>query len=795
MINFQILRHGIVPTLLVGSVIMASATDVYVSPFGRDSGSGTKEEPLQSLSAALNMVRSQKGKKSHMIFLQDGTYYQRNPLVLHPEDSNLTIKAANPRKAIISGAYSLKLSWEPYKDGIMKAVVPAGTKIDTLFIDGRQQRMARYPNANPEERIWEGYAPDAVSHKRVKNWKHPETGFLHALHMSMWGGMHYRITGKKADGSVFLEGGWQSNRPSGPHKTYRFVENIFEELDSPGEWFLDKESSMLYFYPEPGTDLSRAKVEVALLERLVELKGTEQAPVRNVQLQNIVLTQTKRTFMKNNEPLLRSDWTIYRNGAVLMEGTENCSVTGCDLTGLGGDAVFINNYNRKVKIASCYIHDVGGNGVAFVGDRNAVRAPRDYKDAKTFSWETLDKTPGPQNNNFPADCTIEDCLITRTGRMEKQTAPVEIAMAEDIRVVHCSLYDVPRAGINIGDGCWGGHVIDGCDIFDTVKETSDHGSFNSWGRDRFWNLKGLHLNDLNQWEKIKNIPFLDACKPNTIRNSRWSCEHGWDIDLDDGSSNYEIYNNLLLNRGLKLREGFGRKVYNNIIVNNTLHPHVWYKRSGDIVERNIFFVNGYFPAGGMPAKPWGERMDSNFVHVPGMKGTRPAQGLQTYSGNDAHSKIGDALFENPAKGDYRVKPESPALKLGFRNIPMEFGVVSPRLKQMAKKNVFPAYQPAVSGGIPQTEPMEPLGMQGRNIKGMGDISAYGLSGESGVLIQSLKTSGPLYTAGCRADDVIIAADGKPVKDTATLRKTLEGKKGVRLTVSRKQVEITVKVRL
>ena len=45
---------------------------------------------------------------------------------------------------------------------------------------------------------------------------------------------------------------------------------------------------------------------------------------------------------------------------------------------------------------------------------------------------------------------------------------------------------MPRAGINVGDGCWGGHVIEFCDIFDTVTETGDHGSFNSWGRDRFW---------------------------------------------------------------------------------------------------------------------------------------------------------------------------------------------------------------------------------------------------------------------------------------------------------------------
>ena len=59
-------------------------------------------------------------------------------------------------------------------------------------------------------------------------------------------------------------------------------------------------------------------------------------------------------------------------------------------------------------------------------------------------------------------------------------------MSAAITVSHCSIYEVPRAGINIGDGCWGGHMIEHNDVFDTVRETGDHGSFNSWGRDRYW---------------------------------------------------------------------------------------------------------------------------------------------------------------------------------------------------------------------------------------------------------------------------------------------------------------------
>ncbi|WP_215714216.1 PDZ domain-containing protein [Akkermansia glycaniphila] len=790
----------LVPMSVCCSLFMGGwsvAADVYVSPDGDDSRSGAKSQPMRTLQAARDQVRKHGSGdgKGNTIRLLDGVFYLQEPLVLSPEDSGLTIEAVHAGKAVVSGAQLLSLQWKPFRDGIMQAEAPAGLKADCLFVDGKQLRMARYPNANPEERIFNGYAADAVAPKRVAGWKDPEGGFLHALHGRLWGGHHYIIEGKKPDGSVKLAGGWQNNRPSAPHGKFRFVENVFEELDVPGEWFLDKKEGVLYVYPEAGTDLNKARVEATRLERLLELRGTEEKPVRGVTLKGLVLTQTDRTFMKNREPLLRSDWTIYRNGSVLLAGTEDCTVESCDFKGLGGDAVFVDGYNRKVLVKSCLIEDVGGNGVAFVGDRSAVRCPLDFKDGGRFSWQNLDKTPGPKGNAFPSDCTVEDCLITRTGRVEKQSAPVEIAMSQGIRVLRCSLYDVPRAGINIGDGCWGGHVIDGCDVFDTVLETSDHGSFNSWGRDRFWQLKGLNMNQASEWELIKDAPYLDAVKPTVIRNSRWRCDHGWDIDLDDGSGNYEIYNNLLLARGLKLREGFGRKVHHNVMVNNGLHPHVWYNRSGDVVEYNIFFVDGYFPAGGMPSSPWGERMDKNFVHVLGLAGTRPAAGLQEQSKRDQDSIAGDAMFMAPELGDYRLRKGSPALQFGFKDFPASFGVVSPRLKALAKSPVFPEYKPVVVKKDPNAMQVEPLGVTCRNIRGMGDVSAYGLPGESGVLVLATDSWASFYREGGRADDVIVSVDGKDVRDVNALLSALSGRKSVKLVLIRNQAEKVVSVDL
>jgi hypothetical protein len=82
------------------------------------------------------------------------------------------------------------------------------------------------------------------------------------------------------------------------------------------------------------------------------------------------------------------------------------------------------------------------------------------------------------------------------GYVEKQSAGVELSMCSDIVVSHNTIYDVPRAGINVSEGTWGGHVIEYNDIFNTVKETGDHGSFNSWGRDRYWQADKKKLDSI-----------------------------------------------------------------------------------------------------------------------------------------------------------------------------------------------------------------------------------------------------------------------------------------------------------
>lgn len=763
------------------------AAEIHVAPNGSDRNPGTEAKPFQTIQRAQSEVRALKQDgEAITVYIREGTYYLDAPIVFTPEDSGtaeapVTYAAYPGETPVISGGLELAVNWKPYRDGIMMAKVRTDYEIDQLFVNGALQRMARYPNYDPEKKTeaYRGYAEDAFSNAKASEWKDPTGGYMHVMHKHRWGGHHYRITGKDQNGALTYEGGWQNNRPMGMHPKYRMVENIFEELDAPGEWYDDDEDETLYYLPPDGLDLNDASIEIVRLENLFEFRGDYPGtreieirgemksfqhdiaePVRHITLRGLELTQTARTFMSNDEPLLRSDWTISRTGAIRLSGTENITIRDTRIHQVGGNAIFVSNYNAGTHIKGCHIDSTGGSGICFVGVPTAVRNPLFHYREK-LSLADLDLTPGPKTEDYPRDGVVEDSLIHQIGMIERQSAAVQVSMARRITIRDCSIYETTRAGINFSEGTWGGHLIEGCDVFDTVLETSDHGSFNSWGRDRFW-----HVRDASDQQKSELVK-LDALETSVIRDSRWRCDHGWDIDLDDGSSNYEIYNNLMLNGGLKLREGFYRKAYNNVAVNNTLSPHVWYAHNGDAVYSNIW-MREYRSA--LNRNQWGEGIDRNLLTA--------VEDLQAFqkAGADPNSIVGDPMFVDPANGDYRVLEDSPAFKIGFKNFQRaRYGVRKPELRAIARTPELPELKLVAVGADGVTGKVWPAWVYGARAIGLSgeNFSAFGVTQEDGgVHLRKIREDSIFAGAGLQRGDLVQRIGGRPVRDHWQMRSRL-----------------------
>ena len=760
----MIFRKAVFPAVVAGSLIFqfdAIAIDYYVSTAGDDSNAGSMAEPFATLSRALLAVRSvlPTAEDEINVWVRGGNYYLGNTLEFGTADSGsptvpVTYSGYSNETVIISGAVPLSPVWSIYSGNIMEANIGTGLDFDMLFMNDDLQVLARYPNYETNT-VLNGYASDAISDARASGWTHPETGLVRGLHSSRWGGNSFKISGMSG-GSVALDWVGDNNRGSGLHSTYRIVENVFEELDAPGEWFYDGDTGILYFYPPDGVDPATASFEAASLEELIRVVGTASEKVQYLTFRNFTFTGTRRTlFSRPYEPLQRSDWCVARAGTIFMQDAENITVSDSTFDRVGGNAVFISGYNRNHLITNNEFLENGATCVNVVGSTNALRHINTWDD---FITDAADITgTGPLTDEYPKDITISYNHMQDNGRFEKQTCGVNISMAEGITVSHNTIHGSPRAGLNICDGTWGGHILEYNDVFDCVKETSDHGPFNAWGRDRFYSIGG-YVHDGSAGLAKHPYALYDAWKTTIIRNNRFQYDEptSYGVDLDDGSSNYEIYNNLLLNAQLKLREGFDRTVYNNIQINMRSAFQLWYDQCRDVFTNNIVVADSPYNTGFISSSRADDLeavLDRNLFYNFGETVSVGDSGWAV-AGWDVNSVVADPLFLNPAFNNYTLASNSPALALGFINIPMDqFG-------KPGAPEPDPVDFASVTSPLSDAEPL--MGGTIASVYDMGVQSALGAPDMNGVFFETLEGYSYAAGQGFELHDLIRSVNGTDI---------------------------------
>lgn len=700
---------------------MNTQADFYVATDGDDRNPGTREKPFQTLARARDAVRILKrtGNFSRpvTVMIRGGTYRLPRSVIFTGRDSGtqmcpITYTAYPGEKPVFSGGRQIT-GWKVYRDNIVFATLPQEENqywsFRELFFNGQRQIMARYPNYDPKNPLYGGWAfiesplpedssaptafryePDAFP----RRWAKPEQGEVFIIPGYAWNSNILPIQQVDHNTRVItvtrkLAAGW--DRLMKGNRFY--VQNLLEELDQPGEWCFDTETQTLYFWPPTGT-LEDAEVTIPVTDRLIELRATTNEPVRYLTFSGLTFTQTLSVF-PNPFPAYPDyvDCNRPNSGgyAFFMEGAEHCTIENCLFDQVGGDAIRLQNYNAHNRIVGNEIVGAGAQGICLA-----------YLDLWPYDfppiWRNQEQRLRALSDRLPwaIDNTISHNHIHHCGVIDKFGAGIHLHglnCANNV-ISHNLIHHMPHHAIYMSMG-FGRNIVEYNELHTLCQEMADAGGVysNRWtileGEDVLGNGNIIRYNLV--WDVRGVHPFgKSAAEANgSGSESRIQVPYfTWGIYFDNSPRRAVVYGNILIGNvlgGVFLGGGYAEPsdnlIENNILIESSVHqvdlamsanasdnrfvrnivyytnPQAALLRAGAIQGLSECDHNLYFLAGGGKMRLFGV----------------PEESLSEWQklGFDKHSAIADPLFVDPAGGDYRLQPESPAFKLGFKPIPIE----------------------------------------------------------------------------------------------------------------------------
>lgn len=267
-----------------------------------------------------------------------------------------------------------------------------------------------------------------------------------------------------------------------------------------------------------------ALTEAVLLDTVVSFKGAVGgADVQHIELSGFRITHAATTQLKQYEIPSGGDWSVGRFGSVTLEQATDIAVTANYFDSVGGNAVGLFNKAKR--------NSISGNRCSFPGDSCIV---------SIGSSNLVDGTA----DTYPSDNHIANNWMHDVGVFGKETSCYFQAVSGQNTIEDNVCYNGPRAGINFNDGFLGNNTVQGNLVFNMVRETGDHGPFNSWDRVPYVTKR----ND----GTYSNTPIPHTIKNNFIINGYNGV---WALDHDDGSSYYNDSSNFLVYGGCKNYKG------------------------------------------------------------------------------------------------------------------------------------------------------------------------------------------------------------------------------------------------
>ncbi|MBQ7975937.1 MAG: S-layer homology domain-containing protein, partial [Clostridia bacterium] len=446
--------------------VCAAESAIYVDAInGNVSGDGSFAKPYKNIEQAQKAVRAinKSMKDDIVVYLRAGTYYVDTALEFDENDSGFNghiVKwvAYGNEKPVISGGKTVT-GWSLHDSE--KNIYSAGASgIETrqLIINGvRAQRARSEGNLLPDDAQYDnGVVGYTCSHTDMVSWKNQSN--IEFVYKNEWTNSRCPVQSiTETDGKTIItmqQPGWKSVRVGKTGKlsvTYPwYIENAYELLDEPGEFYLDLAADKFYYIPRDGEDMSKAEVIAPCAETLIKAAGSDlDSFIHDITFEGISFRYTtwlrpghEKGFADNQNATIRDTVDgprdLFPPAMVEVQRGRNIDVIGCEFAHAGAISLKMTEGIDQSTVEGNHIYNGAAHGI--------VMGEITCQDQDNHRWNPSDTRlymiRNKINNNFVHDVGLD----------YKSSAAVSIGFLIDSEVCHNEITDVPYSGFHI---CYG----------------------------------------------------------------------------------------------------------------------------------------------------------------------------------------------------------------------------------------------------------------------------------------------------------------------------------------------------
>lgn len=507
-----------------GGTVTSSAA-LYVATNGSDSNSGSEAQPFATVAKAKEAIRAMNASNSLpdggvTVYLRGGTYYMDEGMTFTAEDSgregsNITYTAYPGESVTISGQIPLEKSWfKPADDAGKKIMLDQKAAEKTLMVDLKEhgiedygelstrgyhyfnkgryaqaelivndenQTLARYPNSGSISVPTDNVDPESFGFKytddRISKWKDAKDAYIVGTVSINYENNTYPI--KKIDASKKLltikEGRINTYYTNG----WFFGQNLLEELDTEGEYYIDRENGKLYYYAPSDFSTGNYDIGLSTLKTpIFNFNGASHITVSNITMKGGRGYAVLGTSAGYSIPSFK-DWMISRgadlNGANFKKGSGS-SVYIADIDKYTDAQTFPGHVwdgfvdegsgVNSIEVKNCNIFNFGSGGIVINGTDVHIESNH----MKNIGGTGLYLRGGDLETLTPSGNTIINNKIHRVGYLQKAYVPAIAMHGVAIHVAYNDIYDAPHCIFNYHGN---DHIIEYNKIHDAVKECLD----------------------------------------------------------------------------------------------------------------------------------------------------------------------------------------------------------------------------------------------------------------------------------------------------------------------------------